>query len=432
MPIIIEVGVTVAVAIGLIGAFALAVRPSVIKGYAVAIGLGIVVIVGSNDVDRTVYVPAYALAALLLVIALIRGPRPTGRRNLVFWLMASWWALTAVVALLTESYSPTRMLVYFSTLLLFCYSASLLSRGELRIVARGILLLVAIEGAISAYDLVTGAAPLWWGVDSIARQNPFANDSIQRTMGTLGHPIVYGMLCGVGVVLAVSNTLAALTMRVRVAALLVALASLFLSGTRSALLAVAVACVVWVLGRFHLAAWVRNVVLVGMAAALVALLNLGIAGLIDGLVNSGSWFHRVTTIDAVPALLGRTGWSQWFGAGFGGEQSLFADGYIHLTYGLEVVDNYFVYLLGTTGIVGFVLFMVVCVVAFVRATREGRALIALGMTMFLAFDVTVWLSAGILLCLLLCLPGRSAALTESADAERVRRVLLEDRQFDEA
>jgi hypothetical protein len=398
----------VAVALGLVIAavFLVLVRPEVIRGAALAVSLLVLTVFGNNSVPRSIWVPAFAFVIAILLIAVARSGGTRVRGNPMFLLLSGWWIFLAIGILLNNSYSTSRMIVYFSTVLAVVFVASRLTRSELRIVLLGLVVIAGIEAVWGAVGLLSDATPLWGYRGDLVRENPLFNNAVARAQGSMGQPIVYGMLMGVATLIVWSNAVIELGRFPRVIALLVTLAGAVLSGTRGVLLALVIGIVVHILVARHLAVWLRNVLLAIALGIIVWILNFGLTRLINDLVTSGSWIHRVGSIASIPSLLARPPIASIWGSGFGSEVSLFDKGYIKTTYGLKVVDDLFVYLLGTTGVVGLVLFMLLCVYAFARATRQGKALIAFCVCMFFSFDVLVWTYSGILLSLCLALPGR--------------------------
>lgn len=392
-------------ALGLLGAvvFLIVVPPRTVRGWALVSTIAVTTVAGNNSVPREIWVPAFAFCAVLLCIAIgrVRLRRPPLRS--AFTVMAAWWAFLALGILVNGSYSLPRMVAYFGLAVLIALVASQLTARERVLVLRAVVVVAAVESLWAAVELVAHLTPLWGYRGDYVRTNPLFGDSIARAQGSMGHPIVLGMITGIGVLLVWTNRVG-FRPGVRAAAFVVCGGGVVLSGTRSVLLALVVAVVVHLLLRGRLAAWLRNTVLVAVAATVVVLLNFGISRLVDELVASGSWVHRIGSIAAVPDLLARPlGQSLW-GSGFGSEVSLFTHGYIPSTYGLQVVDDFLVYLLGTTGIVGLAGFLAITVWAFVRADRQGRALVVFFVLMFLSFDVLVWTYAGLVLTMFYVLP----------------------------
>jgi hypothetical protein len=385
------------------------VSPERVRGVALAVSIIVLTVFGNNSVPKAIWVPAFAFVVAILLISVGRTGGVRARGNPMFVLLCCWWGFLAVGILVEHSYSTLRMSAYFSTVLMVVFVASRLTRRELRIVLLGLLLTAGIETAWGAIELVSNATPIWGYRGDVIRDNPFFNNVTVRAQGSMGQPIVYGMLMGVGAVIAWSNDVIELRRSLRYLALAVTVGGVILSGTRSVAAALVVALAVHLLAKRNLARWLRNVLVGAALAGIVAILNFGLTALINGLITSGSWTHRISSIASVPALLARPPLQAIWGSGFGSEVSLFDKGYIKTTYGLKVVDDLFVYLLGTTGVVGLVLFLALCAYAFFRATRQGKALITFCVCMFFSFDVLVWTYSGILLSLCLALPGRRDA-----------------------
>jgi len=381
----------------------LVVPPWCVRAAALSVTVAVVVLVGNNSAPRSVWVGGFAACLVLLAVAVVRGglERHPGQRS--FLVVAVFWAWLAVGALVAGSYSVSRLAVYFGLAVAVAFVASQLSRREVTLVLGAVVAVAALQSAAAVVELVVGE-PLLWGLRGGTRANPLLGDALDRAQGTLGHPIVLGFLEGVAVLLVWADPWR-LAPRLRWSLLVVGTVGVVLSGTRSVVACLVVAVVVHVLLRARLAAWLRNVLVVTVVAALVALADPGISRLVVELVESGSWVHRLESVVAVPALLARPLAESLWGTGFGSEVALFADGHIRLTYGLPVVDNFFVYLLGTTGVLGLAVFVVVAVVTFARGDRLTRSIVVLVVGMGVSFDLVVWLGVGVLLSLFFALPG---------------------------
>lgn len=393
-------------AVALLGAvvFLVLVPPRIVRGWALATTIAVTTVAGNNSVPRDVWVPAYAFCALLLVIAISRVPFARPPLRSAFTVMAAWWAFLAVGVLVHGSYSLPRMVAYFGLGVVVTLVTTQTTVADRRVLLRSVLAIACAEAVWGLVEVAAHLTPLWGYRGDYVRTNPLFADEVARAQGSMGHPIVLGLLCGIGVVIAWSNQVR-IRHSLRFGALLVTAGGVVLSGTRSVLLALVVALVVHLLLRGRLGSWLRNAALVVVGGSLVFLLDFGISRLVDELVASGSYVHRIGSISAIPALLGRPLGESLWGSGFGSEVSLFERGYIAKTFGLEVVDDFWVYLLGTTGIVGAAGFLAICVWAFVRADRQGRTLVTFLVVMFLSFDVMVWTYAGILLTMFFVLPA---------------------------
>lgn len=399
-------------------------RDRVLSWSAVAI-LAVATVFANNSVPRSLWVAAFAFSIVVAVLALLRaGSRR--RPPAAFWLLAVIWLWIVVGALLAHSYSAQRLLIYAATSVSIGLLCARMSADDRRVVLRGLLWVMLLQTAIGVWDVfLGGGTPLWGYRGSLVPTNHLFSADVTRAQGTMGHPIVFGMFAGLGFILAWSNQIG-LGWRARLLWLGVAATGLVISGTRSAIAAVAATVVFHLVLRPSIAVWIRNVVIGGTIAGIIAILNFGITERVNALIDSGSWVHRLASLTSVPTLVGRDPGEAWFGSGFGSEQSLFQDGYIKLTYGLEVVDNFWVYLLGTTGIVGVSIFLGCIIAAFVMADRQGRVMLAYVVAMGFSFDLFVWLFIGVLFGFLMPMSSRLETEPIGGRIPRRRRSVFGD------
>ena len=374
---LVAAGLTVLTVAGLV------LRPSSARGIAVSAVLALVAVVGHNSVQSGIWVPAFLFCIALLTVAEFRS---SGRRRLtrtVLVAIVAWWALLGIGVGIHGSYSPSRLAVYAALAIMLSFSVA--------------------ETAIGLVEWSTGSPVIWSHRGGLVRMNPFTNDAIERMQGTMGHPIVYGYFLGLVCVLLWANP-TALRPVPRLVLLTIVAGGLVLSGTRSAALTAVIAISIHVLTRFRLLLWIRAVGLLAALAATLVLVDTGLRSLVERTVDSGSWVQRIGSLQAVPALLSRPPAEAWWGLGFGSEVSLYDRGYLSSPYGLAVVDNFVVYVLGTMGIAGIAATLILVAIAFAATDRAGRSLILYSVGMFLSFDVVVWLFTGILLFVVLALP----------------------------
>lgn len=411
-----------AAAIAALGVTGLALPPDRVRGIAIAASLALLAVFGHNSTPNSLWVPAFLFCIALLVVAEFRS---SARRRVAVPVIAAivaWWALVAVGAWVGDSYSLPRLAAYAGVAIVLAFSVARTTSAERRLVLHALIAIGVAETVIGVAEWAVGD-PLIWGYRSgIVRMNPFFGDTVARVQGTTGHPIVYGYLLGLVSVLVWTNP-TGLRSALRLGLLPVVATGLVLSGTRSAVLTACIAIVFHVLARHRLLTWLRGAALLGVLAITLVLVDLGLRDLVERTIDSGSWVQRVGSLRSIPALLSRPGADAWWGTGFGGETRLYTDGYLTSPYGLEVVDNFVVYVLGTMGVVGALATAALLVVAFVAADRAGRSLLTFSAGMFFSFDVAVWFFTGLLLMLVLAVPnaapspssrGRAHARVETA------------------
>lgn len=371
-----------------------------VRGISLSMSFALITFGGNDTAPDAVWQISLGAAIALLALALLRSRAPVagGKR---FAAVAAFWGYVAIGALLAGSYSSNRMLLYFTLAVLAAFITSSLNAAELRTLYATIVVVAAVQIGFGLVEMVTHTAPVW-GYRGGTRDNPFLNNLYARVQGTMGHPIPFAMLQSIAFIVAWSNP-ARWKQGWRLIALGIATGGLVISGTRSAVLAVAAAVMVHLALNRSLAAWVRTVFAVVAGTVVLLNIDVGIVRIVEELIASGSWTHRLGALESVSNLLARPGLDAWFGSGFGSELLLYERGYMQQHY-LRVVDNMLVYALGTMGIIGLVLFLTLWVVVFCLAGRTAKALLVMMFVLFFSFDVLVWMYAGIVLSMIMTLP----------------------------
>ena len=327
-------------------------------------------------------------------VALVRGgPLPRG-----WWLVAALVAvLAAATAVAPDRYGLLRFapfaLVFAAVFLLFGGAG----RPERVRVLRFTVVLAAVQGALAVAEPLLGSPRLWasakitaGGVEKALR-NPLL-PGLERSQGTLGHPLALGVLLVVAVALLVRNA-AELSTRTRLLAAVPLAAGLVLSGSRNSIaLAVLLTLVFvprWRFGR-------RAVVVVAaLVVALVAAVLVA-APAVEAVLASGSTTHRTGALEAVPGLLTEQAPIRvLLGNGWASSARMFGDGLLQ-NDGLQAVDNEPVLLLSQGGLVAVALFVALVVLALRRAERVLLPVVLVVAVTSLVFDVLAWPSAAAL------------------------------------
>lgn len=379
------------------------VRPDRVRSVALLSAVSAALIFGQNNAPTSIRTAALVAAASLVLLAEMRSSRRARGSRIALVSSGLWWVLVGAVASIADSYSMTRWATQVLFVLVIGWSVSRCTPDDLRRFLNGLIVVLAAQTVLAVLEVWGPIEPLWGYRFGLRRENPFL-PSFTRAQATFGHPLVYGFAAGLGLVLAGANP-GGLRARWRVPLLALLAGGVLLSGTRSAALSAAIGLAVFALTATRVLTWLRAAALVTIIAGVVLLLDFGLADFVSDTIDSGSFVHRSESIDAISALLHRSGWQWWWGSGYGSETTLFRDGYIRLTFGLPVVDNFFVYVLGTMGVVGLAVTVALLVMTFVRGQRYVRALVVYCTAMFFSFDVTVWLSSGLLLFLVVALSG---------------------------
>ncbi len=382
--------------------FTLMVPPRVVRGVAMSLAFFLLTYGGNNTAPSEVWQGCFIGAIALLTLALLRSRAPAAGGR-AFVLISVWWGWVGLGILLTGSLPLTTMTLYFGLAVLAAYVASSLDAAELRILYAAIVLTAIFQMLLGLTEVLFNADPVW-GYRGGTRDNPFL-DGYARTQGTLGHPIPFAVLQGIAFIVAWSNP-AQWKQRWRLLALACLAVGLLIGGTRSVMLSLAGALLVHLASNGKLTSWVRTLYVLLAGGVVLVNVDVGIVRIAEELVVSGSWSHRLGAFESVPNLLARPPLEAWFGYGFGSENLLYDRGYMQQTY-LRVVDDMFVYALGTMGIAGLILLIVVSLVAFIFAGRTTRAVLVLIIGMYFSFDVFAWMYTGVVFSIFATLPTRA-------------------------
>lgn len=387
---------------GLLGVvvYMLVVPARLSRGVAVGLAVLVITIGVDNGAPPAVWQASAWIASAMLVLSLVRSRavRTGGPR---FWVVAAWLAYIVLGILLTNSLPMTTTVVYFSLAGLMAWVAARIDAVELRVVYAFVAFAAAVQVAIAVLELTVLPEPIWGYVGGV-RWNPLTGDELARTQGTLGHPIPFAIFCGFAMIIAWSNP-ARWSQKVRLLNLVIAVAGVALSGTRSAILAIAAGILVHIALSRSLAKWLRSFAILAAAGVVLLNIDIGIVRIAEDLLVSGSWTHRLGALVSVPTLLARPPAESWFGNGFGSIVQLYDRHLMQQVY-LETVDNMLVYALGTMGIVGAIALLALSVITFALSDRTVRAILVTVFAMYFSFDVWTWLNIGVLVCMFMVLP----------------------------
>ncbi|MBO1740115.1 O-antigen ligase [Leifsonia sp. TF02-11] len=370
-----------------------------VRGVAMSMSFFILSFSGNTTAGPEVYQATFVAAIALLVLALLRSraPKAGGRQ---FILVVIWWGYTAFGVALMGSYEISSIIVFFGLTVLAAYVVSSLDPAELRMLYAAIIVTAVFQLMLGLSEVILHIDPVW-GYRGGARGNPLLT-GYARAQGSLGHPILFALLQGVAFIVAWSNP-ARWKQGWRLLALACAIVGQVIGGTRSVVLALSAAVLVHVAMNTKLLAWARTLYVMAAGGVFLVTVDVGVVRIAQELVVSGSWSHRSGALQSIPDLLARPPLEAWFGYGWGSQRVLYQRGYMHQTY-LRVVDNMFVYVLGTMGIAGLLVLLAVCVLAFFSVGRMAKALLALVVGMFFSFDVLLWTYSGLLFSIFITLP----------------------------
>jgi hypothetical protein len=369
---------------------------------------------------------AIACAALSVLGVAGTRPRPTLAG-------AAGTALVLLLVVVTASSPDRAALLRLAPFVVASGPLLLLAAGQDRVgrtrTLRLVVVLAAVESVLALVEPLLASPQLWAPAKITAAgvaktlANPLLPDLV-RSQGTLGHPLTLGVLLLVAFALLVRNA-AGLPVRPRIAAAVVLLGGLAVSGSRSSLFIAVLLGVVlvprWRFGR-------RTVI--ALAVAVVAVVGGAVlaAPVLARWAASGSTTHRLGALDAVPGLLHQPPLRLLLGNGWASSNRIFDQGLLQ-NDGLKAVDEQFVLMLSQGGLLGLALLVLLLVLAVRHAGRALLpALLAVVVTM-LVFDMLAWPSAAGLVALLVgCSSARSRDGTSDSPPSADRSAAAQERR----
>lgn len=321
------------------------------------------------------------------------------------------WVLVTVVANPAGVSSVARIAVLAAVTTMV---AGQMNLSERRASLAWLVAVAVLQVLAGAWQWFSGRPPIWgFGLREDGTAATYLNpllDGAVRVQGTTGHPIPYSTL----IALATMTVIATWATRRRLRSwtlLAVFAAALLVSGTRSVLIALAIAfAYLFLIARgTDSAKKVRNYLLAITISVVAIAADFGLRTAAQDLVASGSFTNRAGALESVPGLLSRPPGVAIFGSGFGSEANLFAQGLLQQN-GFNVVDNQVVTVLATQGVVGVVLLLVIFALAFRASDATGRALIIVLAVMLFSFDYLRWPLMTVVTMVILAMPAHRANL----------------------
>lgn len=276
--------------------------------------------------------------------------------------------------------------------------------------ARSIALLGCFQSVFAVYESLTNPSPLWyspvpsdWGSDLLRLRSEIF-DGYLRAQGTFGHPLF--LSCFLLVAFAFTLRIRTWSIVTRVVVMLLLLAGMLAAGSRSSVLIALSLLAFYGLKQFSI---FRGIACTFVLLVLGWALEVASTTVVQGFFESGSVSHRRNAVDSIPLIFSQDLGPLLLGNGWYSRGLLFSNGYMK-TDGLYAVDNQFVSLLVTAGLVGVVLFLGIFILALRAAvgTVVAPALVAM-FCMYFVIDVHDYALPWSLLCLLIGLASGSAS-----------------------
>jgi hypothetical protein len=355
--------------------------------------LTMAVLVPSFSTSAPVAVVAVLGTIAILALALLRDRdaiRGT-KYPLVLLLFLAWSACMGSVG------SPVKLvLLNLATGVLL----SLLAVVVIVAVSRGhnfllplFALVIMLEVALGVLEEFFGLKALWPranGTDVISdRVNSVIPLLAGRAMGTASHPILYGILLAFSVVICLWFAVKRRSPWLFVAAG-AGLVGMLFAGSRTALICVVLAVLLWLLAtvRHRLTLFVPLIVITVLGA--VGTFAFTFSSDDKALLASDSFAHRLGILDTAGNLLLRNPVEVIFGSGFQSTGALIKTGVVHGVNGINVFDEEYIRTLACLGLVGLVLLISSTVLGLIRGNLHSRLLVVVLVVGFATFDALSW------------------------------------------
>lgn len=363
--------------------------PTVDEKPAWALVLSIIAAITLTAVSRSAIFPPIdravtdALIVLLPVVGFILSLQRLTRRHTAqvgLWIAVSF-AVTVTVSGIVNGpgiASVFGMLLPATMAVVLVLIGSLITNAEFLLIARWVVLLAVIQAifAVADVQLLQAWAQQAASTNGVYYYRPnLIIGGFGRASGMMGHPILLGLICTVGAVLAVSRDIVKHPgFRLLIVALL--LWAVILSGSRSSVAAFAVAILLFFI---HPASPAKR----GLRILMVIIVTPLTLIYVNEAINTArqvSLFSLTNRIDALPRLMDtlRRSAPEWLiGEGNG------------FTLG-SVADNQLLTTSGSYGLIGLLTF--IAAIIYALWSRSPVAVAAIGCLAFmsLSFDTLTW------------------------------------------
>jgi hypothetical protein len=373
----------ITLAIGLLGA---SIWGATVAGSERRLGVGVLGAVAGATLIPPLYtaLPPYTgmlVGGLWLAILALTARRPPG--------VTATFTLFAVVMTLglatTMAAAPIPWLsdqVSLFTVMVGFFAQSL-TPSEWRLVRLGIVFIATIEALICGVEVFVINATL--SGSNEGGPHPLINGTV-RAEGTLGHPLVAGMVMLVGLLLVVSLDL---TIRWKTILMAVLGVGILACGSSSVYLTAMLCLTFHFLKSGSLAFRVAKYVTVTTAVFYLFFGSTILAPVTDDVSGVNST-HRLNSFIAFPHLLNdRSIQEGLLGSGWGSAEQNYQAGYL-INDNFFAVDNQFTTVMMSAGLIGFIMFVAAVALALSQSDSSTRLAQFSMVFMFLSFDVLGW------------------------------------------
>lgn len=377
-------------------------RADRIVGYVGVFSIGVVTLAPVHLVPSAIRFGQLLIFALLGVIVIARRRLPAMHLSIAAMFLV-YLAVTFVSTRLDALPGAMFQFVLHAVIgLAFLVIGLAANPDERRMITRFVIGLAAVQAVYAVIEVIALPPVLWASPVPSTFATPFSRLSSEivpgllRAQGTFGHPLLLSMFLAVAMALTARYTFT--DSRTKIVLTAVFLLGALATGSRSTLL-IMVVLILFAYGRQQMS--LLRGVLIG--AASVALLYLGGffgSSIVDRFSDSGSVSHRAGALDAVPRLLSQPFEQVLIGNGWYSREYLFDRGFLQLD-GFLAVDNQFVSLLVTAGLLGVALFAAIIVASIWVAPAVLRPALFAAFAMYVVFDVNEFPAPWAMLALLL-------------------------------
>lgn len=289
------------------------------------------------------------------------------------------------------------VLMLSSTFPVFLLSGQIGSDGRQRI-TDVILTMAVVQSIIAIVEPLAfpnhlfGPAQRNSDGEAVPLVNGFLGHGIERSQGTLGHPLPLGLLLVLSLALVLKMWHGPEAIRWSVVLLL--LVGLVFTGNRNSLLLAVGLILFFPTKRMTPGRFVAAIVAAGLIFVAAVYSGLLSSSALDQFAASGSYGHRLAAYQAFGQLMTNQHLLQILvGNGSASLTRLFAEGLLQ-TDGFNVVDNQYVLTLAQGGLIALVALVYLCLRGLLRASRPIRGAVLAVLATGLIFDWMSWTSTG--------------------------------------
>lgn len=360
------------------------------------VGIGVLGAIAAVILIPTLNTPLPPFAGMLCgglwaaAVASTAGRTP--RASITYNMFVVVLALGLGGSILAPSF-PWLAIVVSAFTIFMGYIAKSMNHAEWILVQRGLIILGIVEALLCGYETLVLGSRISGSLTGGA--HPILAGAV-RAEGTLGHPLVAGMV----MLAALAITLASsISLRWKSVSTVLLLAGIFACGSSSVYIAAALTLFLGYIGSGSIPAKVIKSVVAG-GCCLYLLLAPSILDPITTDVSGVNSTHRINSIIAFPRLFTERPLVQsLLGSGWGTAKENYQAGYL-INDNFFSVDNQFTTVMMACGLLGLLLFVAAVAVTLRQTHPTSRPALFTLTFMFFSFDVLSWGATAVLFIVL--------------------------------